>query len=144
VKVFLDLDVLLDIFQKREPHWQASAQLVSHCQTSQCRPLFAAHSVTTLFYIVNKYSGRSAALETVRWVLSTCTVVAVDAGTLAQAADSAMSDFEIPSGRFACRSIFCRPWTSGRSATEKPGTRCLLTLPWITLPGTGSAITFGV
>jgi len=29
VKVTLDINVLLDVFQKREPHYAASAQVVS-------------------------------------------------------------------------------------------------------------------
>ena len=53
--ILVDLNVILDVLQHREPHYAASAMVWSAVETRQARGLIAAHSVTTLFYLLARY-----------------------------------------------------------------------------------------
>ena len=56
--ILIDLNVLLDVLQKREPFYQASAELLAAVETGQVEGYIAAHSVTTLFYFNSERSLR--------------------------------------------------------------------------------------
>ena len=47
--VLIDLNVLLDVLQKREPFYETSAGLLAAVETGQVQGFVAAHSLTTLF-----------------------------------------------------------------------------------------------
>ena len=47
MKIMLDLNVLLDVFQKREPHYDASAQVLDFALANN-NGCVAAHALTTL------------------------------------------------------------------------------------------------
>ena len=49
MKVTLDINVLLDVFQKREPHYAASAQVVSMVTSGTLAGVCPAHGLTTLY-----------------------------------------------------------------------------------------------
>jgi predicted nucleic acid-binding protein len=58
VKVTVDINVLLDVFQKREPHYAASAQVVSMVTAGTLTGVCAAHGLTTLYYLVRKHASK--------------------------------------------------------------------------------------
>jgi predicted nucleic acid-binding protein len=43
VKVTVDINVLLDVFQKREPHYAASARVLAMIQQGELTGVFPAH-----------------------------------------------------------------------------------------------------
>ena len=45
--VLIDLNILLDVLQKREPFYETSAGLLARVETGQVRGFVAAHSITT-------------------------------------------------------------------------------------------------
>ena len=47
-RVLIDLNVILDVLQRREPHFAASAQVLGCAETGHVEPYVAAHSLTTL------------------------------------------------------------------------------------------------
>ena len=47
--VLIDLNVILDVLQRREPFYAASAAILAHAENRHIRGLVAAHSFTTLF-----------------------------------------------------------------------------------------------
>ncbi len=57
--VLIDLNILLDVLQKREPFHEKSAALLAAVETGRVKGYVAAHSITTLFYLIRK--DRSAA-----------------------------------------------------------------------------------
>jgi predicted nucleic acid-binding protein len=59
--ITLDINVALDVFQKREPHYAASAQVMALVVTGAVRGVFPAHALTTLYYLVRKHGARSDA-----------------------------------------------------------------------------------
>ena len=56
--VTVDINVLLDVFQKREPHYAASAQVVSMVADGTLVGVFPAHGLTTLYYLVRKHASK--------------------------------------------------------------------------------------
>ena len=57
--VLIDLNILLDVLQKREPFYATSAGLLAAVETGKVQGYVAAHSITTLFYLIQK--GKSSA-----------------------------------------------------------------------------------
>jgi predicted nucleic acid-binding protein len=62
-KVMIDLNVVLDVLQKREPFYETSAALLAAAETARIQGHIAAHSVTTLFYLIQKGKSSSAARD---------------------------------------------------------------------------------
>jgi len=92
--VMLDLNVLLDVIQKREPHFHASAQLLDLVATSAIDGCVPGHGITTIHYIVTKYSDRHKADRAVDWLLARTAVVSVGKEHFLRARALAMPDFE--------------------------------------------------
>ena len=70
MKVMIDLNVLLDVVQKREPHMTASAQILAMAARGELSARVPSHALITLSYIVGKHAGRSEADRTVDWILA--------------------------------------------------------------------------
>lgn len=92
--IFFDLNVILDIFLKREPFYAASAQVFSLAEAKQFNGCFGALSYPILFYLLKKELDRDEAialLKKVRIVLKTAPLAekVVDS-----ALSSAIRDFE--------------------------------------------------
>ncbi len=68
MKIMIDLNVLLDVVQKRQPHYQASAQLLDFALRNQCGSL-PSHLLTTCYYLVMKYTNQQTAEELIDWLL---------------------------------------------------------------------------
>ena len=56
--ITVDINVVLDVFQKREPHDAASAQVVGLVESGTIRGIFPAHGLTTLYYLVRKHAAK--------------------------------------------------------------------------------------
>ena len=75
--VFLDINVILDIFLQRPPFYQPAALLFSAVEVKKFRGYLCALSYPTLFYILQKQLKREKAitiLEKIRTVLRTAPV----------------------------------------------------------------------
>jgi hypothetical protein len=67
--VLLDLNVVLDVVQRRTPHYRASALALSRVARGEVEGVLPSHAITTLYYIVAKYADRTRADDTVDWML---------------------------------------------------------------------------
>lgn len=67
--VVVDINVLLDVFQNRQPHYAASAAVVNQVMSGVLKGVCAAHGLTTLYYIVRKHGGQLDAENAVDGVL---------------------------------------------------------------------------
>lgn len=94
MKVLLDLNVLLDVIQKREPHYAASAAVLSRIASGEVEGAVAAHALTTIHYVVAKLAGRERALQAIDWLLGELEIVPEDRETLLRARGLGMDDFE--------------------------------------------------
>jgi len=90
----LDTSVLLDLLLNRSP-WAADAAVLWEAHRhSQIRVLVAAFSLPTIFYIVRKQGGLSAARTAVHACLTTLDIAPTDQATLLAAQALAGLDFE--------------------------------------------------
>lgn len=94
MKVMLDLNVLLDVVQRREPFYPTSATILSKAVAGEISGYLPSHSLTTLHYITRRYAGIEQAAAVVDWVLSHLEIVAQDKSQFVRARTLGFSDFE--------------------------------------------------
>lgn len=52
--VLVNINILLDVIQKREPFIETSAGLLSSIESGKVKGFIDSHSITTLFYLIKK------------------------------------------------------------------------------------------
>lgn len=92
--VLIDLTILLDVLQKREPFYASSAQLLALAETGTLDGYVSTHSLTTLFYLTHKGSGAGQARAAITNLLQIIKVAPVDQSTIEQALNLNYPDFE--------------------------------------------------
>lgn len=94
MKVTLDINVLLDVFQKREPHYAASAQVVSLVTAGTLAGVCPAHGLTTLYYLVRKHASKPDAEDAMDQVLRHFQIGNLEAAEWQEARRLPLADFE--------------------------------------------------
>jgi len=90
----VDINVLLDVFQKREPHYAASAQVVSMVASGKLVGVCPAHGLTTLYYLVRKHASKPNAEAAMDRVLDQFQVGNLDTAGWREARSLPFYDFE--------------------------------------------------
>jgi predicted nucleic acid-binding protein len=108
MRLMLDLNVLLDVVQKREPFYRASATVLSQAVEGEHVACLPGHALTTLHYIVTKYAGREQAGTLVDWVLAHLEVVAQDRAQFVRARSLKFDDFEDAALASAAEAAGCK------------------------------------
>jgi predicted nucleic acid-binding protein len=90
----VDINVLLDVFQKREPHYAASAQLLSMITTGTLTGVCPAHALTTLYYLVRKHGSRPDAEAAISQVFREFRIGNLDTQGWEEARALGLADFE--------------------------------------------------
>jgi predicted nucleic acid-binding protein len=93
-RVLIDLNVILDVLQRREPHFAASAQVLACAETGRIEAYVAAHSLTTLFYLVAKDRSADQARVILGDLLRFLTVASIDHQSIKAALELPYSDFD--------------------------------------------------
>jgi predicted nucleic acid-binding protein len=94
LKLLLDINVILDAVLVRNPWAAEAAQLLSVVETGDADGYIAAHTLTTIHYIVSKHIGRAAGNGAVAGVLRIVRVVPVGGADFLQALLLGIDDFE--------------------------------------------------
>jgi len=94
VKLFLDVNVILDVLAKREPWFEDSAAVLSLLETEEFQGVVAAHSVTTIFYLATKHLGPRRATARLLDLLKLVSVSPLDQETIMRGLALGWSDFE--------------------------------------------------
>lgn len=94
MRLFLDTNVVLDVLAAREPYWRASARVLAAVDEKRAVGLVAAHSVTTIFYLLSKHLNRRKARAAVVHLLRLVEVAPVGHDVLLQALSLGWDDFE--------------------------------------------------
>jgi predicted nucleic acid-binding protein len=94
MRALFDVDVLLDVIEERVPHVETSAEALARVEEEAAEGYVAAHTLPTIFYLVEKHRGRAEAYEGVRLLLQLLRVVPIDQERLTQALGWAWADFE--------------------------------------------------
>src|SRR5512136_3451212 len=92
--VLIDLNIILDVLQKREPYYKTSAALLAAVETGRVQGYLAAHSLTTLFYLIQKGRSSSEARATITNLLQFIKIAPIDQSTIEQALNLDYPDFE--------------------------------------------------
>jgi hypothetical protein len=88
------VNIILDVLQEREAFYDFSARLLALAETGRIQGWLAAHSVTTLFYLVAKDRSSDQARVTLTSLLQFLKVAPVDQSTIEQALNLPYRDFE--------------------------------------------------
>jgi len=94
LSVLEDINVILDVLQKREPFYAASAGVLAILETGAAQGFVAAHTITTLFYLIQKGKNSSEARATITNLLQFLKVASVTQETIEQALNLEFRDFE--------------------------------------------------
>jgi len=92
--ILIDINILLDVLQKREPFYDISAHLLASVETGRVRGYVAAHSITTLFYLVKNDRSSAEARATITNLLQFIKIAPVDQSTIEQALNLDYRDYE--------------------------------------------------
>jgi predicted nucleic acid-binding protein len=92
--ILIDLNIILDVLQKREPFYETSTGLLAAVETGQVQGYIAAHSLTTLFYLVQKDKSSAEARATITNLLQFIKIAPVDQSTIEQGLNLDTRDFE--------------------------------------------------
>ncbi len=92
--VLVDANVALDVLAKREPHYATSAAVWALVEQDELEGLLAAHTITTLHYLVTKHLDRQQANLTLTKLLQVFGVAAVDQQVILKALTLGWKDFE--------------------------------------------------
>jgi predicted nucleic acid-binding protein len=94
VKLFLDINVILDVLAKREPWFDDSAAVLSLLDTEEFEGVAASHSITTLFYLASKHLGSRRATAKILDLLKLVSIAPLDQDTILRGLALGWSDFE--------------------------------------------------
>jgi predicted nucleic acid-binding protein len=94
LRVLVDLNIILDVLQKREPFYEASGGLLAMIETGKIEGFVAAHSVTTLFYLVSKDQSPASARVILTSLMQFLKIAPVDHAVIETALNMPYKDFE--------------------------------------------------
>ena len=94
MKITVDLNVLLDVAQNRLPHYHASEEVLHRARDGEYAAALPGHAITTLHYIIEKWSGANLANQTIDGLLADFDIHAPDKTNFKHARQLALRDFE--------------------------------------------------
>jgi predicted nucleic acid-binding protein len=94
VKLLIDTNVVLDLLLKREPWAGEAARLFAAVESGRAVGYVAAHTVTTVHYLLGRSRDRTVASMGVSDLLRIVDVVPVERADLLQALALGFDDFE--------------------------------------------------
>lgn len=93
-KVLFDINIILDVLQERKEFYDFSARLLAMAERGTIQGWLAAHSVTTLFYLIAKGKTSEDARVIITSLLQYLKIAPVDQVTIEQAMNLPYRDFE--------------------------------------------------
>ena len=93
-RVLVDVNVLLDVLADREPFAADAQAVLARVEGGTLEGLVAAHTVTTLHYLLSKHLGKARSRKVLLDLLQLFRVVAVDEDRLRHALGLNWTDFE--------------------------------------------------
>lgn len=94
MKLFFDVNVILDVLADRAPWADNAATLLSLMESGPFEGIVAAHSITTLHYLTTKHLSRKKATTALINLLKLVSVAPVDQDVILKALSLGWADFE--------------------------------------------------
>ena len=93
-RVFLDINVILDVLANREPFADEAEAVLRQVEARAIEGLVAAHTITTLHFLLAKYVGKAKVRKVLTDLLHVVRVVPVDEDRIRHALAMNWTDFE--------------------------------------------------
>ena len=93
-RLLVDINILLDVLAQRHPHHVASSAIWAVAETRDAEAWVSANSITTLYYLLRRYSNHATAMRGIQLVVDVFMVVTVDAALITKSLNSPCGDFE--------------------------------------------------
>jgi predicted nucleic acid-binding protein len=94
IRLFLDINVVLDVLANRETWVEHSAAVLSLLDDAEVEGLIAAHSVTTLYYLTSRHLGHKRTVAALIGLLEHLSVAPLDEDILLRALSLGWADVE--------------------------------------------------
>ena len=92
--ILLDTDVLLDVGLARQPYAPIMVEVLNLLERSQERTFIAWHTISNLFYLIDRARGGAAAREFILELIRFVSVAPTGTEAVRYAASLPMADFE--------------------------------------------------
>ena len=93
-RVLIDINVVLDVLADRDPFAEDSAAVLGEVEAGTLDGYLAAHTVTTLHFLLSKHLGRARTRRVLSDLLSLVELVPVDEDRIRHALSANWADFE--------------------------------------------------
>lgn len=107
MRVLIDLNVVLDVVQRREPHYADSAKVLGKAAEGEIQAVLPGHALPTLYYVVTNFADRERATSLVDWLLSRFEIVGETREVFLHARTLDFRDFEDAVVAAAARQAGC-------------------------------------
>ncbi len=94
MKVMIDVNILLDYFQKRLPFYHFSSIVISEVLKRNVYGVTPCHAITVIHYIISKYANKHIANEKIDWLLEYIDIISGNKELYKHARNLNISDFE--------------------------------------------------
>lgn len=94
MRIFLDTNVLLDIFMRREPFYDASAQVVYACESGRFTGGFTTLTACNIAYALRKQMNSAQTIQAIRKLASIIEPIGTSVESLLKSLEAPNSDFE--------------------------------------------------
>lgn len=94
MRLLIDANILLDVLQRREPHYPASALVWKLCETEQAEGFVSALTLANLVYVMRKQLSPEQVESVLGRLALIFRVVDLTAADIERAAQARWSDFE--------------------------------------------------
>lgn len=93
-KLFIDINVILDVTLARVPHLNSSQKILSCIERKKALGYISAISCTTIYYLIQKEKGSKKALSCIRDLLKLLSLVEVNKKIFERGFELEAKDFE--------------------------------------------------
>ena len=112
-RLFIDSDVLLDTFLKREPFHSYAQILLMECEKRNIQLSTSALVIANVYYFLSKSLGAATSKKKIQELIKIVKVLSVESDIIDFALDSGFSDFEdaiqyLIAKRYNCDGIITR------------------------------------
>ncbi len=94
MKVMVDTNILLDFIQKRQPFFNSASMIFALISEKKIVEFLPVHSITTLDYLIRKYSKELNSAEIISDLLNIFEVESLDKSKIQSAVKLNFNDFE--------------------------------------------------
>lgn len=92
--VLLDTNILVDVALERQPHFEASQQVLLLVEQGQIEGYISASTFGDLYYIIRRSRGREWTTDFINWLVTYCQIATVNEAVIRMALTSNFRDFE--------------------------------------------------